>query len=42
MKITSYKDTRNSVLIKEVIVIPRYKHDIVVITRVQDEAEYEC
>jgi len=25
-----------------VVVIPRYEYDIVVITRVQGEAEYEC
>ena len=25
-----------------VIVIPRYEYDIVVITRVRGEAEYEC
>jgi len=26
----------------QVIVIPRYEYDIVVITRVRGEAEYEC
>ena len=28
--------------ILQVIVIPRYEYDIVVITRVRGEAEYEC
>jgi len=28
--------------IAQVIVIPRYEYDIVVITRVRGEAEYEC
>ena len=33
---------RDLLLFRFVIVIPRYEYDIVVITRVRGEAEYEC
>ena len=31
-----------SLAVAEVILIPRYEYDIIVITRIRGEAEYEC
>ena len=39
---TSGHVCRWSFLLIQVIVIPRYEYDIVVITRVRGEAEYKC
>jgi len=38
----SVQHTLHWIIIIYVIVIPRYEYDIVVITRVRGEAEYEC